>query len=121
MREQRIVLEHDAHIASVGGQRVDHAIADHHVAHGLGDETRNDAQQRGLAAAARAEQRDQLAAGNLKRDVVDRQTRAVVMRDPVEHQLLTGAHVTIRNLQHGDTAATLRDVENQQTACQRAW
>ena len=45
-----------------GGSSSTMLVADHDVAFALRDEARDDAQQRGLAAARRAEQRDQLAA-----------------------------------------------------------
>jgi hypothetical protein len=55
------------------------------------DETGDDAQQRGLAAARGAKQGYQFAAIYLQRDVVDRQHRAVAMGDAVERQGLAGA------------------------------
>jgi hypothetical protein len=61
VREQRVALEHDAGAALVRRQRVDHAVADPHRALGLPQQPGDDPQQRGLAAAARAEQRDELA------------------------------------------------------------
>ncbi len=56
MREQRIVLEDDTDVASIGGEMVDRCAVDANTARRLTYKTRDDAQQDGLAAARRTEE-----------------------------------------------------------------
>jgi hypothetical protein len=93
VREQRVVLEHDAYVAPCRRQFVDAAPADHDLARGLLDEARDDPQQRGLAAAAGAQQRHQFAGGDLQRHVVDRERSTVAVHDVVEGEALSGVRV----------------------------
>jgi hypothetical protein len=61
----------------------------------------DDAQQRGLAAAGRAEQRDQLAFRQIERDVVDGPERAELLDDVADldgHDSLSG--VALRSVCH---------------------
>ena len=80
VREQRVVLEHDAGAAARRRQMVDRFAVEQHAAFALRDEAGDDAQQRRLAAAARPEQRDELAAGKVELDAVDRGDIAEAMR-----------------------------------------
>jgi hypothetical protein len=57
MREQGVVLEDDADVALVGRQVIDRRAVDPHAAGDLADEAGDDAEQGGLAAARRPEQR----------------------------------------------------------------
>jgi hypothetical protein len=79
--EQRVVLEHEAHLAlahvHVGG-----VFAREQDAAGVGRfQARDDAQQRGLAAARRAEQRDQFARLDVEVHVVQRPEVAELLAD----------------------------------------
>jgi hypothetical protein len=51
VREQRVILEHDAGPAPARRQMVDGLVIEQHAAVALPDKAGNDAQQRGLAAA----------------------------------------------------------------------
>src|SRR5262249_27566210 len=66
VRKQRVVLEDDAGAALVRRQVVDDPAVDRDVAAGLAHESRHDAQERRLAAAARSEERDDLAGLDVK-------------------------------------------------------
>ena len=82
--EQRVVLEHEAdpalaHVAAGG------VLAVELDAPGVGlFEAGDDAQQRGLAAAGRAQQRHQLAGGDVQADVVERLEGAKALADLVD-------------------------------------
>jgi hypothetical protein len=91
VREQRVVLEHDAGAALVGRQRVDRLPFDQHVAFALAQQAGDDPQQRGLAATRRTEQRHQLAGHDGQRHVVHRQRAAVAVCDALERQRRAGA------------------------------
>jgi hypothetical protein len=72
MREQRVVLEHEADAALVGGQ-ARHVLSAKHDAAGIGRlEARDHAQRRGLAASRRPEQRQELARRHVEGDVTRR-------------------------------------------------
>src|SRR3954452_13227705 len=87
MREKRVVLEHDADGAAVRRQMVDDMVADDDTAFGLADEARDNAQQGGLAAAGRTEQRDDLAALHVEIDVLDgKRAAGEAVRDTVQQQ-----------------------------------
>jgi hypothetical protein len=72
VREQRVILEHDARAAARRHEMVDRLAVEQHAAFRLGDEARDDAQQRRLPAAARPEQRHELSARDVEVDAVDR-------------------------------------------------
>ncbi len=87
MRKQGVVLEDDADCAAVWWQHVDDVVADDDAALGLGDEARDNAQQRSLAAAGRAEQGDDLAALDVEIDVFDRDRAAgIAVRNRVDDE-----------------------------------
>ena len=86
MREQRVGLEDDAHIAPVRRHPRDVLAADQDAAGGRLDEARDHAQRRRLAAARGAEQRDEFAAPDLERDLVDRPRLAIGRGQRIEHQ-----------------------------------
>jgi hypothetical protein len=90
VREQCVVLKDDADVAAVGRQLVDALAAHRHLAGGLRNEAGNDAQQRGLAAAAGAQQRHQFTGVDVERHVVDGQRSAVAVHDVLEGQALAG-------------------------------
>jgi hypothetical protein len=70
--ERRVVLEDEPHVASAGGVVGGVHAVDLDLA-GVGRlQAGDDPQQRGLAAAARAEQRGEATGGDLHRDVVER-------------------------------------------------
>jgi hypothetical protein len=71
VREQRVGLEHHRDVAIGGRQVRDISAADQDRPRGRHFEPGDHAQRRGLAAARRAEQRDQLARLDEQRDVVD--------------------------------------------------
>ena len=71
MREEQVVLEHDADRAPLGRHEHALAVVEHHTveldaAAVDGDETGERAQERRLARAVRAEDRDRLALGRLQ-------------------------------------------------------
>ena len=72
VREQRVGLEHDAEVARGRRQVRDVAPADLDHAFVLRVEARDRAQQRGLAAARRPEEADELALVDVERDVFQR-------------------------------------------------
>ena len=69
--EDGVVLEHHAGVAAMRRQRVDALAAETDLAGGEVGEAGDRAQQRGLAAARRPEQRKELAVLDLERHVVD--------------------------------------------------
>ncbi len=85
VREQGVVLKDDADGAPARRQGVDDLIRDDHPPFGLAQEAGDDAQQRGLAAARRPEQRDQFAALDVEVHVFHGDGTAVPMGDAVEH------------------------------------
>ena len=66
MRIERVGLEHDADIAVLRLDIVDHLIVEQQVAAGGQVDAGEDEQAGRLAAAGRAEQRDELAVGDLE-------------------------------------------------------
>ncbi len=72
MRIERVVLEHHRDVAIGGLDLVDDAAADIDLAACDGLEPRDHAQQRGLAAAGRADQHAELAVADLEVDAFDR-------------------------------------------------
>src|SRR4051812_25230233 len=94
-RHQVRRLEHEA---EVGMRSVDLLAADAHRSAALGNQPRNDAKERGLAAPARTEQRDQLALLEFQRRVVDGHDRlaaaaeAAALEDPANVAKLAEAH-----------------------------
>jgi hypothetical protein len=77
VREQRVVLEDDADVALVGRGEGDVAAAEQDRAGRGLDEAAEDAEQRGLAGAGGAEQRDEFLRRDVERDVVQRPHRSV--------------------------------------------
>src|SRR5205085_10408749 len=71
VRPERVILEHHADVARVRRQPLDATLAEADLARIDGGEARDQPQQCGLAAARRAEQREQLTVGDLERDAVD--------------------------------------------------
>ncbi len=86
VREQRVILEHDAGPAPARRQMVDGLVIEQHAALALPDEAGNDAQQRGLAAAGRTQQRDELPARNIEIDVAHGDELAEAMADVLKAQ-----------------------------------
>ncbi len=83
MREERIVLEDEADVALMRGQARQIALAKADRAAGRGQEAGHQPQGRRLAAAGRAEQRDELAGLHRKRQVLQHLGRAVMGGDVV--------------------------------------
>ena len=65
-----VALEHHGDVARLRRQVIDRALADHHLALVVLLEAGNDAQQRALAASRGADQRQELAVGNVKRNAM---------------------------------------------------
>ena len=76
VREHRVVLEHHGEPALARRQVGDVAPADQHAAGALRLQPGDDAQQRGLAAARRPEQRHELAVGDVELTLSQRRHRA---------------------------------------------
>jgi hypothetical protein len=79
--EQAVGLEHHAHVALAGRHWGDVAAVDQQLAAGRLFEPGDDAQRRRLAAAARSEQRDQLARLDLERKLGQRRHLAELLVD----------------------------------------
>src|SRR6266545_7406619 len=71
VRIKRVVLEHHGDVARLRRQVVDHALADADLARGDVLETGDHSQQRGLAAARRPHQHDELAVADHDADAMD--------------------------------------------------
>ena len=82
--KHRVVLEHHAGVALVRRQRVDALLAEQDAACVELAKSRDHAQQRGLAAARRPEQREELAVAHRDRHVVDRPHGAERARDALD-------------------------------------
>ena len=85
--EQRVGLEDDAEVALRRRQPRDVAAADLDRAGVLHLEAGDHAQQRGLAAAGRPEEADELAALDLERDVIERREGAEALGDALDPQV----------------------------------
>src|SRR5204862_322491 len=84
MREERIALEDHAEAALFRAQRIDALLVEPDAAPRRGQEAGEQVQRRGLAAAGRAEQCDELALPDRQRDVLDGIMRAEIAAEPVE-------------------------------------
>ena len=84
VRVERVVLEHHRHPPLVGRDVGDVLVAEEDPAAVEAIEARDHAQRRALAAARRAEERDERAVGDLEREVVDGLDVAVEARDVLE-------------------------------------
>jgi hypothetical protein len=96
MREQRIALEHHAEVALLRRQVLDRLAVQQDAAAGRRDEARDRHQHGGLARAGGPEQRQELAARDVDRHLVERPRRAIVLGDPVERQFLQPDHQFFR-------------------------
>ena len=79
MREQRVVLEHDADIALVRRHEGHIAVAEMDRARRGLDEAAEDAEQRGLAGTGRPEQGDELARRDIEGDVIKRADGVIIL------------------------------------------
>jgi hypothetical protein len=84
VRKERVTLEHDAEIASLGSEVGYSALVDENVAGRRLDEARDHHQQRGLAGPRRPEKRQELAARYVEGDIIDRCHRSVGLPKPDE-------------------------------------
>jgi hypothetical protein len=84
IRKQRVGLEDDAVVAARRRQSRDVAAVLHDAPGALRFEAGDDAQQRGLAAARRAEQADELALVDREADVAKRDEAAEVLGNPLD-------------------------------------
>ena len=94
--EERVVLKNHADVAS-GGRRERHVLAAEQDAALLRQlEARDDLEQRGLAGAARPEDREELAGPDLEIDAVERDNRSERLADTAQSQAGTVviAHLT---------------------------
>ncbi len=80
MRIKRIGLKHHGDVAFARRHLIDDVAADQDVTFGDFLEPRNHAQQRGLSAAGRSDERDEFAIGYLQRNTMDDAKRAVDLR-----------------------------------------
>jgi hypothetical protein len=90
VREHRVVLEHHADRALVGAQVADRLALEQDLAGVQWVKAGDRAQQRGLAAAARAEQREECAARDVDADVLQRDMRAIGLADVPELDMAHG-------------------------------
>ena len=86
VREQRVVLEYEADIATIRRNIVDCHAIHQDTPPGLTREARNQAQDRRLAATARPEKRNDLARLHLEVDVVENPKRATGMAKPFNRE-----------------------------------
>ena len=86
MRKQRVVLEHHVDRPLMRQHRRDVPAVEQDAALVRRLETGEHAQQRGLAAAARAEQREELAGADVERQPVDRAETAECLRHALDAQ-----------------------------------
>jgi hypothetical protein len=84
VRIERVVLEHHGDVALLGRQVVHHPVADADFAGGDVLQSRDHAQQGGLAAAGRADQDDELAIANGNVDAMNDGRRAKGLADIVD-------------------------------------
>ena len=87
VRVERVALEHHGHVAVLGVDVVDDAVADGDRAVTELLEPGHEAQRRRLAAARGAEQDEELAVGDRQGEVVDRGGLAEALGDPLEADL----------------------------------
>ena len=87
MLEERVVLEHEADPTLLHGKARRVQRVEEHGAAMRRVEAGDDAQQRRLARARGAEQRDELARRNVERDVAQRRIGAEVELDPFDADL----------------------------------
>jgi hypothetical protein len=129
VREERVVLEDESHVAQIRRQVVDGAPVDAHRSRALAHEPGDHAQQRRLAAAGGAEQRHDLARPDGQRDVVDRRDMAVAVghRVDVERVPTCARHArlptaaSVAQLVHGKaTREVMRDVGRDYSTGRRA-
>ena len=81
MREQRVILEHNADAALARRQVVDRLPIEQHAAFGLPDEAGHYPQQGGLSAAGRPKQCDQFASRDIEIDIAHRDKFVEALRD----------------------------------------
>ena len=91
VREDGVVLEHHADVALMSGHVVDALVAEIEVAALDGVKARYHAQKRGLAAAGRAEQREEFALADVQRNAVECGEVAVALDGVLDDYLI--AHV----------------------------
>jgi len=84
VREQSVVLKRHPDLAPIGRKIGDAHAVDRNLARVGHQEASDQVEQRGLAAAGRAEQRHQLAALHLQRDLVQRDDLAETFGDAIE-------------------------------------
>ena len=84
VREEGIALEHETRVAVIGREAGDVALAEANEPRVRFDEARDHAQRRGLAAAARAQQDQELAVCDAQRKVLDREMLAKFLADGFE-------------------------------------
>src|SRR5262249_42567311 len=101
VREQRVVLKHDADLAPIRRDIRDPLAVDGDLAAVRHQKAGDEVEQRGLAAAGRPEQRYQLAATDQQRDVIERGNLAETFGYPVELDRDIRAAVRPRRWRHG--------------------
>jgi hypothetical protein len=95
VREDRVVLEHHGEAAPARRKAAHVVAADHDAAGILPLEACDDAQKRGLAAARRPQQGDELAVADVQRDLLKGPEGAELLDDPVDDDV---GHETLRYL-----------------------
>jgi hypothetical protein len=101
VREQRVILEHDADAALAWRQMIDRLAVEQHPAIGLPDEAGHDPKQRRLSTTGRAQQGDQLAASDVQIYIAHRGEVVEPLRDAIEGKPMTTIrryHLKARNL-----------------------
>ncbi len=110
--KQRVALEHHVDRPPVRRRRRQVRAVEQHAAFARCFEPGDHAQQRALAAARRAEEREEFAREDIKRERIDRGEIAIALADAFELQqrrLVAGARpAAARNIRHFDLAESLR-------------
>jgi len=92
VRKQRVVLEHHAEAALLRRQLVHARAVDPQLALARRDEAGHDVERGGLAAAARAQQRHELAAPHLEGEVVKDRLRSETLGNAKAQRIESLAH-----------------------------
>ncbi len=125
MREERVILEDGVHAACIGRERVETLVAHPDFAGGGLFETGDQAEKRGLAGTACAEQREEFAGGDLQRNIFEDLGGAETFRHAADFQKRTAGRCVLRRDGAGAHCALLTSFQislyfaRRGTSCQK--